>query len=321
MDRRTLLASALAGALTPGWAFSQSADYPNKPVRMVVPFSAGALIDIIARSYAEQLSNHFGKQFIVENRPGAAGITASRAVLDMPHDGHAMLFISSGHSVNHHLQKLPYDSARDFAGLSLIVNSPCVIVVNKSHPANTLAEFINISRTKGAQTYGSGGLASATHLAGEYFDAQVGIKSLHVPYKGVQEALTDVIGGRLDFAFPPIALAAPHLKAGTMKALAVTTPKPMPQLPGVKTVVEQGVPGFEYAMTYGVVMPADTPKPIMKLLADQFLKIGEQPAIQEKFSSQGLVQSRLVLAEFDKYLANEEVKLGKLMKRSGLSKI
>jgi tripartite-type tricarboxylate transporter receptor subunit TctC len=321
MDRRTLLLGALAGALAPSLLVAQPTDFPTKPVRMVVPFSAGALMDIIARQYAEQLSKHFGKQFIVENRPGAGGVTASRAVLDMPHDGHSMLFVSSGHSVNHHLHKLPYDSAHDFAGLALIVNSPSVIVVNKNHPANNLKEFLSISRTKGPQTYGSGGLASATHLAGEYLDFRTGIKSLHVPYKGVQEALTDMLGERLDFAFPPLALAEPYLKSGALKALAVTSNTRMAQLPNVKTVSEQGIPDYEYMITYGVVMPSDSPKLIMKALADQFLKIGEQSAIQERFRSQGLVPSRLVLGEFDQYLANEEVKLGKLMKQSGLSKL
>ncbi len=213
--RRHLLALGAAVAASP-FGVAAAADFPSKTIRIVVPFSAGALTDIIARIYAEKLSPMLGQPVIVENRPGAGGITASQAILSQPADGHTLLFVSSAHAANPALRKkLPYETEKDFSGLALLATSPSVIVIPANHPARSLEDLIRQGKQNpGKLTYGSAGIGSATHLAGEYFRSEAGLQMVHVPYKGVQEAVTAVAAGQLDLAFPPIALAQAMIKGG-----------------------------------------------------------------------------------------------------------
>lgn len=314
ISRRSFCAG-LTAAAAPAWAQPQAEKFPSKSVRMIIPFSAGALIDIIARMYGERMSQSLGQAFVVENRPGAGGIAATQALLAAPPDGHQMMFISSAHSVNPLIQKLPYDTANDFAGIALLANAPSLVVVPADHPAKTLAQFIEMGKRKPESlNFGSAGVASATHLAGEQFAQDAGIRFVHVPFRGVQEAVNEVAAGRLDVAFPPPGLAAAYLKAGKLRALGVTSPERLPLMPDVPTVAESALPGFDYAITYGVIMPAKAPKQHIKFFADQFTALSRTPDIRDKLVAQGMIPRDLVLTDFDAYIARETEKLGRIVK-------
>jgi len=311
---RRRFCAGLSATAAPAWAWAQAEKFPSKAVRMIIPFSAGALIDILARMYGERMSQMTGQAFVVENRPGAGGIAATQALLASPPDGHAMLFISSAHSVNPLMQKLPYDTVRDFSGIALLANAPSLVVVPADHPAKTLAQFIEIGKRKpGSLNFGSAGVASATHLAGEQFAQDAGIRFVHVPFKGVQEAVNEIAAGRLDVAFPPPGLASGLLKSGRIRALAVTAPERLPLMPDVPTVAESGLPNFEFAITYGAIMSSKTPKQHLKFFADRFAALTRTPEIREKLVAQGMIPRDLVLADFDAYIARETEKLGRIV--------
>ena len=316
LSRRTLLAASAAAFGAPGLARAQTG---TRTTRIFVPFSAGALNDIIARIYADKLTPILGQPVIVENRPGAGGVTASQALLASPNDGHTWLFVSSAHATNPALRlKLPYDTEKDFSGLALIASSPSVVIVNASHPTKTLQEFLtSAKRVPGSMSFGSAGVGAATHLAGEYFMAETGTKLLHVPYKGVQEAVTAVVGGQLDTAFPPIALALPLIKSGRLRALAVTSPERVPVMLDTPTMAEQGFAKSDSSIWYALVLSSAVPKPVMESLATKVRAISNQPDVIEKLRSQGLIPKQLMLGNFDKFIAGEIKLIDRLVKASG----
>lgn len=320
IQRRQLLALLASAAASPA-ALAQGEGFPNKPLRVVVPFSAGALIDIIARIYAEKMTPMLGQQVIVENKPGAGGVTATQFVLSTPADGHTLLFVSSSHASNPALRKkLPYDTEKDFSGVALLATSPSMVVVNADHPAKRLQDLIAMAKQKpGALNFGSAGVGSATHLAGEYFCAEAGVKMVHVPFRSVQEAVSAVAGKQLDVAFPPIATTLPLINAGRIRALAVTSPQRVPIVADTPTVAESGVADFDSSIWYALVMPSATPKPIMQTLAQQVTRISAMPDVAEKLQSQGLIPQNLTLAEFDKFIAQDIRKLGTIARNSGIT--
>lgn len=317
--RRNMLVVAASAAASP-LLLAAEGGFPDKTIKIVVPFSAGALTDIIARIYAAQLSPLLGQAVVVENKPGAGGITASRHVLNAPADGHTLLFVSSAHAANPALRKnLPYRTEKDFAGLALLATSPSLVVVSAAHPARTLAELIQGGRQRpGSLTYGSAGVGSATHLAGEYFRSQADLQMIHVPYKGVQEAVTGAAAGQLDLAFPPIALAMPMLKAGRIRALAVTSPKRIQAMPDLPTVAENGFPGYDSSIWYALVASAATPKPVMERLAQEVLRTSAMPEVADKLRSQGLLLEKLTLTQFDAFIESDIRKLAALVRNSGI---
>ncbi|HQS86365.1 MAG TPA: tripartite tricarboxylate transporter substrate binding protein [Polaromonas sp.] len=321
-SRRTTLkilgAAGAAGAFPAALLHAQTS---GKTVRIVVPFSAGALTDIIARIYAEKLTGLLDQPVIVDNKPGAGGMTASQYLLSQPADGQTLLFVSSAHAVNPALRsKLPYDTKKDFSGLALLTKSPSVVVVPNDHPAKTLEELIRMGKQKpGSLTYGSAGVGSATHLAGEYFRTVAGLQMVHVPYKGVQEAVSAVAGKQLDLAFPPIALALPLIKGGRTRALAVTSPQRIPMMADTPTVAETGYPGFDSSIWYALVMHGNTPRPVMESLVQQVNRVSAMPDVADKLRRQGLVQEKLTLAGFDRFIADEILTLGKLVRDSGIT--
>lgn len=318
-NRRALLALAASAAASP-LLFAAEGGFPTKAIKIVVPFSAGALTDIIARIYAAQLSPMLGQPVIVENKPGAGGVTASQLVLNAPADGHTLLFVSSAHAANPALRKnLPYRTEKDFAGLALLATSPSLVIVPETHPARTLEDLIQAGKQRpGSLTYGSAGVGSATHLAGEYFRSEAKLQMVHVPYKGVQEAVTGVIAGQLDLAFPPIALALPMLKAGRVRALAVTSPTRIQAMPDLPTVAEKGFPGYASSIWYALVASAATPKPAMDQLAQNVLRVSAMPEIADKLRSQGLILEKLTLAQFDAFIETDIRKLAALVRNSGI---
>lgn len=315
--RRTFFVAATC-AMTAAPVFATS--FPSRPLRILVPFSAGALTDIIARLYAERLAPILGQPVIVDNKPGAGGTLAARALLAEPADGHTMLFVSSAHAANPALKKsLPYQTERDFAGLALLASSPSVVVVGAAHPAKSLADLVRRGRDPSARlNYGSAGVGSATHLAGEYLRTETGIQAVHVPFRGVQEAVTAVAAGELDMAFPPIALAQPLLKGARIRALAVTSPDRVEALADVPTVAESGYLGFAYSIWYALVTSASTPMVVRERLAEAMRRVGELPEVRERMRSQGLVQERQLLGDFDRFISQEIRKLTKLVRESGI---
>lgn len=294
-------------------------DYPNRTVRIIVPFSAGALTDTLARMYAEKLTQRLGQPVIVENKPGSGGIPAMQAMLSAPADGYTLQMVSSGHAVNPSLfSKLPYDTVKDVSGVALVASSPTVVIVKTGLDIKTLPELIALAKGKPGQlNYGSAGVGGATHLVGEYLRKAAGIDIVHVPYKGVQEAVTEVMAGRIDVAFPPIALAQQQVKAGRVVAVALTDSQRTPLLPEVATAQEQGLKDFEYSIWYALVAPSRTPRPVMERLAREINEITALPEVQQKMAQQGLVPKQVVLDKFDAYIRSEIDKLGALVKASG----
>lgn len=313
------IGALLLGLLLAGATQAEDVRYPQHAVKILVPFSAGALTDIVARLYAERLSPRLGQPVVVENRPGSGGVVASQAVLGAAPDGHTLLFVSSAHAVNPSFYpNLPYDTRRDFSGIALVAMSPSLVIVAPTLGVKTLADLISYAkRNPGALNFGSAGAGSATHLGGEYLRAQAQIDMVHIPYKGVQEAVAEVMAGRIHIAFPPIALALAQVRAGRVQALAVTSAQRTPLLPDVPTAREAGLGGFEYGIWYALVAPSKTPRATLDLLAGNVRQITELPEIRERMFSQGLIPQSLYLKEFDAYIAAEIDKLGRLVKASG----
>jgi len=288
----------------------------DAPLKIIVPFSPGALIDIIARVYAEKLGPLVGQPVVVENKPGAGGMVGAQRTLAEPVDKNTMLFVSSSYVVIPAVNdKMPYDTLKDFSGIASIASSPTLIVVNsKSHYAR-LQDFVDAARRPGAHlTYGSAGVNSATDLVGRYFNQEARIKLEHIPYKGVQEGVAEVAAGRVDVSFPPIALALPFIKSGQLKALAVTSPKRSALLPDTPTVAEMGLGNFDYSIWYGVVMNARTTPEMKQALAGLIAQVSRDPSVQEQLTRQGLVPENRQLGAFDQYIAREMDKFNKILK-------
>jgi tripartite-type tricarboxylate transporter receptor subunit TctC len=298
---------------------AQEAHYPSKAIRILVPFSAGALTDVIARMYAEKLTQRLGQPVVVENRPGSGGILASQTMLTAPADGYTLQMVSSSHAVNPTLySKLPYDTLRDIAGVALVASSPSVIITNPSLGVKTLRDLIAMAKQRpGKLNYGSAGVGAATHLVGEYLRSEAQIDIVHIPYKGVQEAVTEVMAGRIELAFPPIALAMNQMRAGKVLGLAVTSAERSPLMPDVPTAQEAGLPGFEYSIWYAFVAPAKVPRPILERLAKEMEQITAMPEVRDKMIAMGLTPKAVVLHDFDNYIQSEVDKLGRLVKVSG----
>lgn len=318
LRRGSILAgAALAFALIGGAsnAAAQETVKITKPMSVVVPFSPGALIDIIARVYADELSKRIGQPVVVENRPGAGAMVGTQRMLSEDPSRNTMLFISSALAVMPSVQKdLTFDPRRDLSGISLIASSPTLIVVNARSPYKDVKGLVDAAKKSGAHlTYGSAGLNSGTDLAGRYFNQEAGIKLEHIPYKGVQEAVSEVVAGRIDVAYPPIGLALPFLKSGQLRALAVTSSKRSEFMPDVPTVAEQGIPGFDYTVWYSVVMNAKTAPEVKQYIAEQISDINMDPAVRKKLEQQGLVPEKLLLKDFDQYIAGEIAKYDRII--------
>ena len=318
MLKKALLSAAALLALAAASSHAED-KHPSRTIKIVVPFSAGALTDTLARVYAEQLTRRLGEPVIVENRAGSGGIPAMLAMLNAPPDGYTLQMVSSAHTVNPTLfTKLPYDTLKDVSGVALIASSPTVAVVNPSLGVKTLPEFIKLAKSRsGGMNYGSAGMGSSTHLVAEYLRKEAGIQMTHVPYKGVQEAVTEVLAGRIDIAFPPVAIALPQVKAGKLVAIAQTGSTRSPMLPDVPTAQEAGLKGFDYSIWYALLAPSKTPRPILERLAREVKEISAMPEIREKLSLQGVVPQDLYLDDFDRFIRKDVEKQGALVKLSG----
>ena len=320
--RRTFLqwtatAMAMAMAATPRAAWAQQ--WPIKPIRMIVPFSAGSTSDVLGRLIAEALGPVLGQNVIVENRGGAGGSIGSAAVAQAAPDGYTLLFNASAHGAAAAVYpKLAYHPARDFSGVAVIGTVPNLTVISPEKGIKTLRDLVENAK-KRSMTFASAGVGSATHWAAERLRLAAGFDATHVPFKGGPEALTEVSQGRVDFMCIGITSGLPFVKSGRLLSLAVNTIKRSPTLPEVPTTIEAGYPDSEYTFWNGLLAPAKTPRPIIERLHAEVNKVLKSPAVVEKLKNQGLEPLPLSPAEFDTMIARDIDSHIAIVKKAGLT--
>jgi tripartite-type tricarboxylate transporter receptor subunit TctC len=293
--------------------------YPTKPIRMLVPFSAGSQTDILARWIGEKMGDSWGQNVIVDNRPSAGGTIASEYVLGANPDGHTLMMVSTGHAGNATLySKLSYDTVKDFAGISQVASVPNILVVAPALGAKSIKELIALAKSKPAQfNFSSAGIGSGTQINGEMFKLAAGISATHIAYKGAPEALNNVIGGSVQFCFSPVLVAAGQIRAGRVLALAVSTAARSPMFPDVPTVAEAGVPGFDYDQWYGLLASAKTPRPLINLVNKEVVRILNLPDIKERMLSQGATPKPTTPEQFDAFIRAEVKKFATVIIAAG----
>jgi len=307
--------TALAGALlavAAGTAAAQA--FPTKPIRMVVTFPTGGAPDILARTLSEKLDPAWGQTMIVDNKPGAGGNIGAEFVARAPNDGHTLVMGTVGtHSINGSLYaKMPYDMVRDFAPVTLIASTPNLLVVNNDVPAKTLQELIALAKAKPGQlTFGSPGIGTSVHVSGELFNSLAGVKTQHVPYKGRQFAIPDLLGGQITMMFDNMPSAIPVVREGKLRAIGVTGTKRSPSAPEIPTIAEQGLPGFEATSWFAVFAPAGTPRPVVDRLHAEIVRVFNLPDVQAKMRTLGL---DLILGGPDALAKTQQAEIAKWAK-------
>jgi len=299
-------------------AFSQS--FPSRPVRFVVPFSPGGSVDTLARTFSPKLADALGQQIVVDNRPGGNGDIGMLIVARAPADGHTIVLgYIANLAIAPSLQaKMPYDPVKDFAPITQPASSPNVLTAHPSVPAKNLKELIALAKASpGKLSFASTGVASVGHLTGELINNLAGIKITHVPYKGSGQAVTDILGGHVNIMYSGFSSTLAHIKAGKLRALAVTGPKRSPALSEVPTIAEQGFPGVEATAWYGVLAPAGTPKPVITRLHGDLVKILEQPDVVQRLDGLGFEIAATTPEQFGAYIRSEIKKWAKVVKASG----
>ena len=323
LSRRDLLALAGASVL-PSLASAQST-WPAKPVRIVVPFAPGGTTDILARALAPELGKAFGQTFVVDNKPGAGGNVGAAEVAKSAPDGHTLLMGTVGtHGINASLYpKLPYDPVKDFAPITLVAGVPNVLVMNPAKAEalkiQTVPDLIRYARANpGKLNMASSGNGTSIHLSGELFKARTGTFLVHFPYRGSGPALLDLIGGTMDLMFDNLPSAMPQIKAGKLKALAVTSGQRSAAVPELPTIAEAAqLPGFDASSWFGLLAPAGTPAEIVNRIQQESLKAMSTPALKERLLSQGAIPSGMPPAQFASYITAETAKWAEVVKTSG----
>ncbi len=310
------LALLLVALAFPAWA--QDA-YPSRPVRFILPFPPGGPTDILGRLISERLTAQLGQPVVTENRGGAGGNVGAEAAAKSAPDGYTIVLVAPSLAISPTLYaKLNYDPVKDLAPISLVATVPNVVVTQTMHAA-TLREFIAAAKAKpGGMNFGSGGSGTSNHLAGELFNILTGAKLTHVPYKGVNLAMQDVLAGRIDFVVIGVPAAAPHVKSGKLRALAVIAPQRLPALPEVPTIAEAGLPGFEVTTWYGILAPAGTPRPVIARLNAELVKVMHSPEMKERLAGIGTDPVTSTPEEFASYIQAEIGKWGDVIRKAGL---
>ena len=294
--------------------------YPGRPVRMIVPFPPGGGADILARIMGEKLTDLWGQQVIIDNRGGAGGtIGTGVAARGLP-DGYTLLMASSNHPINAGLfPKLPYDVVESFTSVSLVASAPLILVVNPGVPAQSVSQLVELARSRpGTLTFGSAGNASTPHLAGELFNTLAQVSTVHVPYKGSAQALTDLLGGQLSVSFNNILSVVQHVKSGKLRALAVTSTKRSPLLSDLPTVSEAGVPKYEVIQWWGILGPAKVPGNVVAKLRSDVTRIIGQAHTRERFASQGVDPASETPEQFRAFMIDEVRKWGQVIKAANV---
>jgi tripartite-type tricarboxylate transporter receptor subunit TctC len=319
MKRLISTLTLLAAVLASSGALAQAA-YPSKPIRFIVPFTAGSGTDTIARVVGDVMSKGLGQPIIIENKPGAGGTIAAAMVAKSEADGYTVLIHSSGHALNPAIYpNLTYDTLRDLTGVTPLAALPNVMVVSPARGWKTVADVVAAAKARpGALNYASAGVGSATHLNAEKFKLQAGIDAVHVPFKGTPEALSDVIGGRDDWFFAPLTAALPLVKDGKLLALAVSTPQRTPALPQVPTTLEAGIPGSDYTFWVGMIVASGTPQPVVKRLHDEAIKALASPEVKERMKLLGADPFPMEQAQFNAFIKTEMESAARIAKAANL---
>jgi tripartite-type tricarboxylate transporter receptor subunit TctC len=292
-------------------------DYPNKAVRVIVPFAPGGLNDLLARSVSAQLSERLGKQFVVENKTGAGGIVGSELVAKSPADGYTLLIVSIAHAVNPALYKLPYDSLKAFAPISLFASSPNAFAINPDLPAKSLKEFIALAKSKpGDIQYASGGIGGSLHLGMELFKLTAGIDLLHVPFRGAGPAIIDVAGGHTKAIMATVTTLAPHIKSGKLRPLGMSGTTRSRVMPDVPTIEEAGVPGYVAGNWIGIAGPAGTPPAIIARLNKEISQIQDSADFKSRLDADGADVVKFTPAEFSSFMEKELEKWGRVVREA-----
>ena len=295
-------------------------DYPTRPIRILVGFSPGSATDILARTVGQKMSEAWRQPVVVDNRPGASGIGASNAVATAAADGYTLLVVSAGHAASAAIYtKLPYDTLRDFAGVSRIANVPSILVVSPALGVKSVKDLVALAKAKPGQlNFSSPGVGSANHLAGELFKILAGVQAVHVPYKGIPEAMTGVVSGAVQFNFSPVVNILPLSRDGKLVALAASTGKRSAVLPEVPTVAEAGVSGYVFDPWFGLLAPAKTPKPVLAKLSGEVARIVGLPDVKERLLALGADPAPTSPEGFDAYIRGEVAKFQKIVQEAGI---
>jgi len=302
------------------WVAPVSAQtYPSRPVRIIIPLSSGGTTDVPGRIVAQRLSESLGQQFFVENRPGAGGIIGADAVAKAKPDGYTLLLTATPHVITPGLYKsIPYNAVTDFAPVTRIASGPYVLVVHPSLGVNSIRELVALAKAQpGKIDFASSGNGSAQHLVGALFASMAGVNINHVPYKGSGPATADMISGIVKLGFPGTPIAIPHIKAGRLKALGVTTSRRSAQLPDVPTIAEAGVPGYEAIVWVGLLAPLATPREIIHRLNTEIVKMLRLPEVEQLLQASGVDPTPTTPEEFGAYVKSEFDKWQKVVKESG----
>lgn len=307
------------GAGLPLASHAQAQAYPNKPVKLIVPYPPGGATDIGARVVAQKLTEQTGQTFVVENRAGAGGNLGAEAAARSPADGYTLLVGTTAHAINPSMfSKLNYDILKDFIPVSGLSGGPLVVVVNPNLPVKNFADLVNLAKTKpGGLNYASSGNGQSTHLAVELFKAQAKVNMTHVPYKGSAPALNDVAAGQADVMFDTTISAMPLVRGGKLRALAVTGSSRSPAAPELPTVAESGYPGYEAIAWNGIFVPAGTPPDVVNKLNAELKKALDNPEVKQRFEAQGFASNWSSPEAFNKFVNNEVQKWANVAKVSG----
>jgi tripartite-type tricarboxylate transporter receptor subunit TctC len=318
------LGALIAGSVAAGHAAERGSEtqavYPLKPIRLIVAQASGGNSDFVARLYAQRLGERFGQQMVVDNRPGAGGVIGTELAVNAPPDGYTLLLAPTSHSTNPTLiARLPYDTRRDLRSVSLLALGPNLLVVNSTLPARSVKELIALARAQpGKLNFASSGIASAPHLAGEYFKHLAGINIQHVAYKGASAAMVAISTGESDMSFASMPSALPLVRAGKLRMLAVTGAARWPALTEVPTVAESGLPGFETSNWQGLFAPAKISTDIVNRLQREIAAVAKMPEVRERMMADGLEPLGTTPKELDEHIAREIAKWAKVAKSAGL---
>jgi tripartite-type tricarboxylate transporter receptor subunit TctC len=323
IGRRLAVVAGIAAAFLPFAAAAQTAsagDYPAKSVRVLVGLAPGGGTDIQARLFAQKLTEYTGRSFVIDNRTGAGGTIAYRAVAAAPADGYTLLAVSGGYTITPSMyQNLPYDPIRDFAPISIVVQSPFILIVHPSLPAKSVKELLALARAKpGALSHGSAGYGSSTHLAFELFRSMARLNIVHVPYKGSGPALVDTMAGQVQMLIANVLSASQHVKSGKLRALGVTSAKRSAALPELPTVAEGGVPGYETTTWHGWLAPGGTPATIIAKINADLARAAKSPEVMSRLAPDGSEPVANSPEQFRQFIVTDIARWRKVIQESGI---
>ena len=317
---RSVLLAAAGILIALATSAAAQSDYPNRPIRVIIPFPPGGSNDIVGRAIATQMGERLGKQLIIDNRTGAGGVIGTEAASHAPADGYTILVISIAHSVNPWLYKLPYDPMKAFTPIGIMGTGTNVLTVHPSLPANSLKELLAMAKAKpGELSYASAGVGTFQHLGAELFRLEAKVNLLHVPFRGGGPALIDVLGGHNKIMFSSLVQAVPHIKTGRLRALGTGGKERVPALADIPTISEAGVPGYEALNWWGLLAPAGTPQPIIARLHKALEEAQATPEIQAQFEKEGAATRKMGSEEFGKFIESQMNQWQRVVKEGGIT--